>query len=288
LEVRTKGRKGNLHKTARVFTNDPKNAQVIIGLKGKVWAPISLTPKYARLTGSVGDKIEKVVHLRGEKKEPLMVKLASVSIPDKVEVQLKEIEKGRSYELKVKNKVQTQGTYAGQVKLTTNYPEKSEIAVRISGNIRPPVEVKPKALSFGHMSEDRLQQLKKNGRSVKRSVIVLLNKGNNLKIEKVELEKLLFKVATKEVKPGRMVQLSVEPILEELKKGPNADRLKIHTNQKNTELLVVPISLEILQADEDGDETEDDDEDMDEDLEDEEEADDEDESELDEDDRNDD
>ena len=104
---------------------------------------------------------------------------------------------------------------------------------------------------------------------MKRSVTVVLNKGNNLKIEKVELEKLLFKVATKEVKPGRMVQLSVDPILEKLKKGPNADRLKIHTNQKHTELLVVPISVEILQADEDSDETEDDDEDMDEDFDDE-------------------
>lgn len=288
MEVRTKGRQGNLHKTARVFTNDPKNTQVIIGLVGKVWAPISLTPKYARLTGSVGDKIEAVVRLRGEKKEPLMVKLASVSIPDQVEVELKETEKGRSYELKVKNKVQTQGTYVGWVKFTSNYPEKSEIAVRISGNIRPPVEVRPKALNFSRMSEGRLQRLKQHGRAIKRSVTVQLNKGNNLKIEKVELEKSLFKAVIKEVRPGRMVQLSVEPILEKLKKGPNADRLKIHTNQKNTELLVVPISLEILSADEDGDETEDDDEDMDEDLEDEEEADDEDESELDEDDGNDD
>jgi hypothetical protein len=253
LEVRTKGFQGNLQKTARVFTNDPKNAQVIIGLKGEVWAPISLNPPYARLTGIVGDKIEEVVHLRGEKKDPLIVKLASVSIPDKVEVQLKETEKGRSYELKVKNKVQTQGTYIGQVKLTTNYQEKSEIVIRISGNIRPPLEVRPQALSFGRMSESRVEQLKKNGRSMTRSITVLLNKGNDLKIEKVESDKSLFKVVTKEVKPGRMVQLLVEPILGKLKTGPNADQLKIHTNQKQAELLVVPISFEILQADQDSD-----------------------------------
>jgi hypothetical protein len=253
LEVRTKGFQGNLQKTARVFTNDPKNAQVIIGLKGEIWAPISLNPPYARLTGSVGDKIEQVVHLRGEKKEPLMVTLVSVSIPDKVEVQLKETEKGRSYELKVRNKVPTQGTYIGEIKLTTNYPENPEIVVRISGNIRPPLEVRPQALSFGRMSETRVEQLKKNGRSMTRSITVLLNKGNDLKIEKVESDKSLFKVVTKEVKPGRMVQLLVEPILGKLKTGPNADQLKIHTNQKQAQLLVVPISFEILQADEDSD-----------------------------------
>jgi len=293
LEVRTKGLQGNLQKTARVFTNDPKNPQIIIGLKGKVWAPISLNPRYARLTGSVGDKIEGVVHVKGEKKEPLIVKLASVSIPDKVEVKLKETEKGRSYELKVKNKIQAQGTYIGQVKLTTNYQEKSEIVITISGNIRPPLEVRPKALSFGRMSESRAQQSKQSGRPMTRSITVLLNKGNDLKIQKVESDKSLFKVVTKEVKPGRMLQLSVEPILEKLKKGPNLDRLKIHTNQKHAELLVVPISLEISQAEEESAETEDDDEDMDEDLDDEdlegeEDEDDEDESELDEDDGNDD
>ena len=273
MEVRTKGLQGNLQKTARVFTNDPKNPQIIIGLKGKVWAPISLNPRYARLTGSVGDKIEGVVHVKGEKKEPLIVKLASVSIPDKVEVKLKETEKGRSYELKVKNKIQAQGTYIGQVKLTTNYQEKSEIVIRISGNIRPPLEVRPQALSFGRMSEGRVEQSKKSGRSMTRPITVLLNKGNDLKIQKVESDKSLFKVVTKEVKPGRIVQLWVEPILEKLKKGPNADRLKIHTNQKQAELLVVPISFDILQADEDSDEAEDDDEDMDEDFDDEDELD---------------
>jgi hypothetical protein len=263
--VRTKGFQGKLQKTARVFTNDPKNAQVIISLKGEVWAPISLNPPYARLTGSVGDKIEQVVHLRGEKKDPLILKLASVSIPDKVEVQLNETEKGRSYELKVKNKVPTQGTYIGQVKLTTNYQEKPEIVIRISGNIRPPLEVRPQALSFGRMSESRVEQLKKNGRSMTRSITVLLNKGNDLKIEKVESDKSLFKVVTKEVKPGQMVQLLVEPILAKLKTGPNADQLKIHTNQKQAQLLVVPISFEILRADQDSDRNQYDDDDMDDD-----------------------
>jgi hypothetical protein len=98
-----------------------------------------------------------------------------------------------------------------------------------------------------------VEQLKKNGRSMTRSITVLLNKGNDLKIEKVESDKSLFKVVTKEVKPGRMVQLSVEPILGKLKTGPNADQLKIHTNQKQAQLLLVPISFEILQADEDSD-----------------------------------
>ena len=282
--MRTKGLQGKLHKTARVFTNDPKNARVNIALKGNVWAPISVNPRYARLTGIVGDKMEEVVRLRGEKEEPLLINLASVSIPDKVAVTLKETEKGRSYELTIKNRVQAQGTYTGQVQLTTNYPEKAQIVIRILGNVRPPVEVRPKVLRFGRLSEDRVAQSKKSGRAMTRPITVLLNKGDDLKIEKVESEKSLFKALAKEVRPGRMVQLWVEPVFEKLKKGPNADRLRIHTNQEQGELLVVPVSLEIRQADEDGDDAEDD-EDTDEDFEDEDEVE-EDEDALDEDDEN--
>jgi hypothetical protein len=98
-----------------------------------------------------------------------------------------------------------------------------------------------------------------------RPITVLLNQGDNLKIERVESEKSLFKTVPKEVRPGRMVQLWVEPVFENLKTGPNADRLKIHTNQKEAELLVVPVSFEIRQADEDGDDGEED-EDMDGDI----------------------
>lgn len=253
LELRTKGYEGHVHKSARVTSNDPKNAQLTIAMKGKIWTPIQINPKQARLVGPLGEKIETVVHLRGHKKEPLTVKLVSVSIPDKVAVELKEIEKGRSYELRAKNKVETQGTYLGHVILTSNYPEKPEIRVRVSGNIKPHVEVRPKALSFGGVSERELQELKKKGRLLRRPVKVVLHKGNDLRIEKVELEESLFAVVTKERKPGRMVLLLVEPVLEKLKKGPNMDRLKIYTNQKDHEVLVVPISLKILQEQEDDD-----------------------------------
>jgi hypothetical protein len=216
-------------------------------MKGNVWAPIHLKPKHARLKGTVGEKIEQVVHVKGQKKEPLIVKLASVSIPDKVEVELTEIENGRSWELKVRNKVAEQTTYNGQVKLTTNYPETPEMVIRFSGNIRPSVEVRPKTVSFGRLSKEKLQQLESKGLPMRRPVTVILNKGSDLKISKVELEKSLFKVAVnKAVRPGRIVTFQIEALVDKLQKGLNTDRLKIHTNQKDSEILEVPIRLEVL------------------------------------------
>lgn len=246
LKVRTKGFQGKIHKRARVFSNDPKHPQVTISLTGKVWVPIDVNPRYVRLRGTEDEEVEKVVRLRGEKKEPLMVKLASVSIPDKVEVKLQETEKGRTYHLKVKNKVKGEARYRGELKLTTNYPEKPEIVVQITGDIRGRLEVRPKILSFGSMSQERLGQLKKNPRAMTRSVTVVLNKGNDLKIEKVELEKSIFRVSTRQIQQGRMAQILVVPVLEKLKKGANQDRLKIYTNQKGREVLEVPIRLDLL------------------------------------------
>jgi len=246
LEVHTKKYQGKLHKTARVSTNDPKKPSLTIGLKGQVWAPIRITPQYARLNGMLGEKIETIVHLQGNKKEPLEIKLASVSISEKVAVELQELEKKKIYQLKIKNKVNKETRYSGLIKLTTNYSEKPELEIRISGNIRPTVELRPKALNFGRMSEQRLEQLKKNGRFLKRPIMVLLNKGKDLEIEKVELEKSLFKAVPKKMPRGKMAQIIVEPIFEKLKRGPNQDTLKIYTNQKDHKVLEATIRFEIL------------------------------------------
>jgi hypothetical protein len=236
-----------MHKTARVMSNDPKNPQMTISMKGKIWAPIQVNPRHVHLRGAVGDKLEQVVRVQGEKDEPLIVKLASVSVPDKLAVELRETEKGRGYEVKIQNKIKGEATYAGQVKLATSYAEKPELVIRVSVNIRGLVEVRPKALNFGRMSEERMEQLKTNNRFLRRPVMVILNKGNDLKVSKVALEKALFKAVPQPIRQGRMVQIQVEPVLEKLQQGLNEDRLKIYTNQKDSEVLEVPIRFEILQ-----------------------------------------
>jgi hypothetical protein len=246
LEIRTTGYDGNVNKSARVTTNDPKNAQVTVSMKGEVWTPIQLKPSYAQLKGTVGDEIQQVLVIQAKKEEPLNVKLESISIPEQVSAELEETEKGRSYKLTVKNKVKGEATYGGQIKLTTNYPEKPEIVIRVSGNVRPIVEARPKVLSFGRLSLERAEQSKANNRFSKRTVTVALNKGDDLKVDKVELEKSLFTAEIKEVGKGRTVQVLVEPILEKLQKGPNTDSLKIHTNQKDAEVLEVPIRIDIF------------------------------------------
>lgn len=82
---------------------------------------------------------------------------------------------------------------------------------------------------------------------MRRPVTVILNKGADLKINDVDVEKSLFKVVDlREMQPGRMYQIQIEAVLEKLTKGKNTDKLKIQTNQKDTGILEVPVRFEIL------------------------------------------
>ena len=246
LEVRTKGYQGEIHKTASVFSNDPKRPQINIGMKGTVWTPIHIEPRYAQLKGIAGEEIQSAVRLTGQKEEPLVVKVASVSIPDKVEVNLEEKEKGRTYLLTVKDKSKVETKYRGKVTLTTNYSDKPEIEIPVAAMITGRLEVRPEILTFGRIPLEKLEQLKTDGRQMTRSVSLVLHKGDDLKIEKVELDGDLFRTSIEEPQPGRTARVIVEPVLEKLKKGANQDRLKIHTNQKGKELVEVPVRLDLM------------------------------------------
>jgi hypothetical protein len=245
LVLKTKGYQGNVHKTARVSTNDPTHSQMTIGLKGKIWVPIVMNPRYARLNGILGEHIEAVVTLRGEKEEPLKITLDSVTIPEKIDLELVEAEAGRKYEVKIKNKVNQQTNYSGHIKLTTNYAERPKLSIRVVGHIRPVLEVRPRAVNLGSLSQERVDQFRKGGKHYKRPATIILNKGNDLEIEKLELEKSLFTATSKKLQVGRMAQIIIEPDFDKLKKGKHEDRLRVYTNQKGYEVLEIPLQFEI-------------------------------------------
>ncbi len=181
LEMDTNVIHGDIYKKARVATNDPENPYVTVGLIGKIWTPISVKPRRANLDGVLGKEILAVVRMWAEKEEPLVLKVDSVSIPDKVAVLVEEHEKDRVWDLRVMNKVQRAEQYKGEVRLTTNYPEKPTMVIQILGNVRGHLEVRPKQLNFGRISEEQIKK-KASGKVPTRWVTVILNKGTDLKI----------------------------------------------------------------------------------------------------------
>lgn len=248
LEVHTSGYQGNVHKSAQVLTNDPKRRELVIGIKGTIWVPILQSPRRASLVGVVGEDIETTVSFRSQKEAPLALAVASFAPPaDEVDVELRETEKGRSYELKIKNKIQEEARYQGRIKIETNYPEKPILMIPYNGWIKGPIEIRPKSLSFGSLTEDRLAALTQKGTPMTRALVIILNKGNDLEVVKTSMEHSLFKViSSRAVRPGRMFEIQVGPLYEKLKKGPNQDLLTIHTNQPKAKVLEVPIHFNVM------------------------------------------
>jgi len=214
-------------------------------MKGKVWVPIHINPRVVRLRGVEGDDIAQVVHIKGEKKEPLNVEILSNTIPDKLDLELNKAGKDNSYDLKVTNRVKKEKNYIGKIKLKTNYLEKPEILIQVVGYINSNVLVRPRVLIFKPLPEKQINSLKKS-KKPSRSVLVFLNKGNNLTIEKIAMQSSLFTVDIKEIQKGRRVALLIEPIFEKLKKGLNTDYLRIFIQTEKPKVVVVPIRIKVL------------------------------------------
>jgi len=214
-------------------------------MKGRVWSPIHINPRVVRLRGVEGDNIEQVVHIKGEKKEPLSIEILSNSIPDKLDLELNKAGKDNSYDLKVKNRVEKEKNYLGKIKLKTNYLEKPEILIQVVGYIRSKISVSPRVLIFKPLPEKQINNLEER-KKLSRPVVVFSNKGNNLKIEKVSMQSSLFKVDIREIQEGKRFELLVEPIFEKLKKGLNIDYLKIFIQTEKPKTLVVPIRIKVL------------------------------------------
>lgn len=217
-----------------------------IEITGKLWVPIHISNERVPLRGMVGQEITNTIIVKGQKQEPLKLKVSSISVPEKVAVQLHRQEKEGSYLLAFSNKLKQEGFYVGDVNLATNYPDQPEIRIRVMGAIMSVLQARPKVVNFGRMSENGLEELKNSTDSfMTRPVMVYLTQGNNLEIKKVELEKSFFTFTQQELEPGKRYRLLVKPILEKLSRGQNNDLLRIHTNQEHNDILEIPVHLNI-------------------------------------------
>jgi hypothetical protein len=132
------------------------------------------------------------------------------------------------------------------VRLKTNYPKKPEITIGVMGLITLPVEVRPKALSFGDISDKGKSDNTERKQAVpRRSVVVISYRNKNLEIVGLQVEGSLFGITRTNQQPGR-VTITLAPIADRLNKGMNRDSLMIHTNQKGFETLAVPLSVNLL------------------------------------------
>lgn len=243
LSLKTKGYHGLVRKSAIVYTNDPKNSHVSLILKARIKVPISLEPKAVLLQGFKGGDTSRVVTITAHEERPLALQVASLSLPNKVSYELKTVEEGRVYQVVLQNISKKPDRYSGLLTLKTNYPEKPDIAIRIFGHIRDNLQVRPESLDFQLTRGAAPYSKERNVSAHKRSVLISLQQGNNLKIEKVEINRSRFEVDVEEIEKGKSYRFDVRLLPGKVLKGRTDDQMIIHTNSGDNQEIRVPITI---------------------------------------------
>lgn len=136
MKVDTHGYRGKIHKSANVFTNDPKNPITTLVLEGVVKVPIFVSSQYVRLEGAPGAKVTRSIEIQAEKKKPLSLEVVAFNLDKEATYHIEEITPGKAFKVSFTNVWGISGTYLGFLRLKTNYPEKPEITIRIRGQFR--------------------------------------------------------------------------------------------------------------------------------------------------------
>jgi len=134
--VDTRGYRGKVRKSAKVYTNDPKNPVTTLVLEGVVKVPIFVSSQYVRLGGVTGAKATGSIDIRAEKETPLSLEPVSFNLDKKATYRIEEVEPGKAFKVTFTNISESDETYLGFLTLKTNYPEKPEITIRIRGRFK--------------------------------------------------------------------------------------------------------------------------------------------------------
>jgi len=135
LRVNTVGYSGLVHKSARVYSNDPQMGEATLLIKALIKVPIYISSRYVYLYGTEGQSITRSVEIRAELDKPLTLSATDFNLTGKVAYTLEEIEKGRKFLLQFKTIPGGAENYQGLLKLSTNYDEKPELIIRVRGRL---------------------------------------------------------------------------------------------------------------------------------------------------------
>ncbi len=127
-----------MKKTAEVHSNDKSLPIVRIEISGVVEKFVTIIPRAISLRGFVGDDIKKAVTIIPEKKYDFKITKVRARNGKHINFQLEEI-KGtgrKEYSLTVENLLTKEGRYSDLIILETDSEIRSEVNVKVYGNLR--------------------------------------------------------------------------------------------------------------------------------------------------------
>jgi len=106
---------------------------VTLTLSARVRPLIWVSSSRIYLSGKEGEPVHRRVEIRTDMDKPLELTPGAFTLSGQLTYELKEIEKGRRFEILFSSLPGSPRTYRGFLKLRTNYPRKPELTIRIRG-----------------------------------------------------------------------------------------------------------------------------------------------------------
>ena len=245
LQVKTSGFQGRLTKNAQVTTNDPSQRNTKIYLSIDVRAHILVEPgPKIMLQGIVGDDIRSVVHIRSSGNQPFEITRIETNLQSIIDYKLNRKDGSNQYNLEVVSKVSDQKTASGFLTLHTNHPKKELVKLSVHLRVKPEIQVWPNRVDFYEESKSGTQ-----GKTNKRTLIVMNNRGKSFRIKKLKYNKDYFQVRSlaKNDDPDSRYQFEVLPLVDNL---PAArlefqDTLTIRTDSAKAGELRIPMTIRL-------------------------------------------
>lgn len=158
----SKGRQGRAFSKITIHSNDPAHAEVAVPVTGLIERAINLTPPHGLLFRMLkpGERITRSVRLENQEQEPLKPKIKSVSGDQYFEVELKEVDPGRIYDLVATTRSTiSQRETRGHVEIETDLEVEPEIGVDLRSLVVDRVSVTPAAIWANNTDGNRLQRI---------------------------------------------------------------------------------------------------------------------------------
>jgi len=134
IKANTNGYAGHkFAKSITVYSNDPNQKTLNLNISGDVEKIVSINPEIVKLEGVAGQQIRFSVTIIPEGKYPFNIIDTSVNNGKNCRFNLEK--KADRYVLTVENLLETKGKYFERIILKTDNPVKSEISIRVYGNI---------------------------------------------------------------------------------------------------------------------------------------------------------
>jgi hypothetical protein len=235
--------RGKFSKSATILSNDPEHPSYRIKLKGTIKNYITVQPSpRAYLTGFEGDTLTQTLTISTNEKEPLTITNITSSLDHRITYEIKPLLEGRSYELTVTTRENSQGRSIGTITVTTSSKQKPKLQIPVRINFKNELTISPSTLFFGSLPLASQTQESLFTKQIR----VRKERGEPLAIEKIVPSSDFIQTAIETTEEGKRYRITVTLEKEKLRKGLLKETLEIYTNYQKKPVFTITLKGKII------------------------------------------